>query len=64
MAACDEDKILFFNSLDILLVEVKNRKVYLNIDETECLSHYSVEVTVKTAQTRMNTGFLTCHFAL
>lgn len=23
-----------------------------------------VGVTVKTAQTRMNTGFLTCHFAL
>ncbi len=42
VAAYDEDKILFFNQSDILLVEAKNRKVYLNIDGTEYLSRYSL----------------------
>lgn len=42
VAAYDEDKILFFNQSDILLVEAKNRKVYLNIDGIEYLSRYSL----------------------
>ena len=42
VAAYDEDKILFFNQSDILLVEAKNRKVYLNIDGVEYLSRYSL----------------------